>query len=68
MWIDAIPDTGCVTFNLPCVFVVLDRSSTALSFGRFRSLCSYILFLHLRFDGNLASFLCGFSHVRFVIN
>jgi archaellum biogenesis ATPase FlaH len=70
MWKDMILilDTGCVTFNLVCVFVVNNRSSTAFSFGRFRSICIAIPFLHLRFAGILTSYLCGFSHVRFVIN
>jgi hypothetical protein len=58
MWLDVIIDTGCVTFNLACVFVVHDRSSTAFSFGRFRSVCIAIPFLHLRFAGILASFFC----------
>ena len=44
MWLDVILDTGCVTFNLACVFVVHDRSSTAFSFGRFRSVCIAIPF------------------------
>jgi hypothetical protein len=49
MWFDGILDTGCVTFNLACVFVVHNRSSTAFSFGRFRSVCIAIPFLHLRY-------------------
>jgi hypothetical protein len=47
---------SCVTFNLACVFVLHDRSSTAFSFGRFRSVCIAIPFLHLRFAGILARF------------
>jgi hypothetical protein len=60
MWIDMILDTGCVTFNL---IMVHDRSSTAFSFGRFRSVCIAIPFLHLRFAGILASFLCVVSRM-----
>jgi hypothetical protein len=53
-------DTGCVTFNLACVFVVHNRSSAAFSFGRFRSVCIAIPFLHLRFAGILACFFVWF--------
>jgi hypothetical protein len=60
MWLDVILDTGCMTFNLACIFVVHDRSSTAFSFGRFRSVCIAIPFLHLRFPGILASFFVWF--------
>jgi hypothetical protein len=62
MWLDVILYTGCVTFNLACVFVVHDRSSTAFSFGRFRSVCIAIPLLHLRFPDILASFfVCFFA-------
>jgi hypothetical protein len=57
MWIDMILDTGYVTFNL---IMVHDRSSTAFSFGQFRSVCIAIPFLHLRFSGILASFFVWF--------
>jgi hypothetical protein len=61
--IGVILDIGCLTFNLVCVFVVHDRSSTAFSFGRFRSVCIAIPFLHLRFAGILASFFCVVSRM-----
>jgi hypothetical protein len=60
MWLDVILDTGYVTFNLACVFVVHDRSSTAFSFGQFRSVCIAIPFLHLCFADILASFFVWF--------
>jgi hypothetical protein len=55
MWIDVILETGCVTFNIACVFVVHDRSSAAFSLAYLdRSLVTTSL--HSRFAGILALF------------